>query len=99
MKKNRPGILLTVICSTYDRDKMVREIFKYTTTIGIRETICNRYILDRTEETLNTTFGQVREKRVTGYGVDRSKLEYEDISKIARNTGMSLKDVKDSIGK
>lgn len=99
MKKNRPGILLTVICSTCDRDKMVREIFKHTTTIGIRETICNRYILDRTEETLNTTFGQVRKKRVKGYGVERSKLEYEDISKIARNTGMSLKDVKDSIGK
>ena len=97
MKKNRPGILLTVICSTTDKDKMVREIFKNTTTIGIRETICNRYILERTEETLNTPLGQVREKRVTGYGVKRSKLEYDDLVSIARNTGKSLHEVKDLI--
>ncbi len=97
MKKNRPGILLTVICSESDKNKMVSTIFKNTTTIGIRETICNRYILDRDEETLNTSLGQVREKRVTGYGVQRSKLEYEDLARIARNTGMSLKEVKDTI--
>lgn len=97
MKKNRPGILLTVICSESDKDKMVSTIFKNTTTIGIRETICNRYILDRDEETLNTPLGQVREKRVTGYGVQRSKLEYEDLARIAKNTGMSLKEVKDTI--
>lgn len=97
MKKNRPGILLTVICSTTDKDKMVREIFKNTTTIGIRETICNRYILERTEETLNTPLGQVREKRVTGYGVERSKLEYDDLASIARNTGKSLQEVRNLI--
>ena len=99
MKKNRPGVLLTVICSATDKDTMVRNIFKYTTTIGIRETICNRYILDRTSKTLNTPLGQVREKRVSGYGVERSKLEYDDIATIARNTGMSLMEVKDSIYK
>lgn len=97
MKKNRPGILLTVICSVSDRDMMVKNIFKHTTTIGIRETICNRYILSRESETLNTPLGQVREKRVSGYGISRSKLEYDDIVKIARNTGMSIKEVKDAI--
>jgi hypothetical protein len=97
MKKNRPGILLTVICSTTDKDKMVREIFKNTTTIGIRETICNRYILERTEETLNTPLGQVREKKVTGYGVERSKLEYDDLASIARNTGKSLQDIRNLV--
>ena len=77
---------------------MVKNIFKHTTTIGIRETICNRYILSRESETLNTPLGQVREKRVSGYGISRSKLEYDDIVKIARNTGMSIKEVKDAIG-
>ncbi len=97
MKKNRPGILLTVICSVSDRDMMVKNIFKYTTTIGIRENVCNRYILSRESETLNTPFGQVREKRVSGYGTTRSKLEYDDIAKIAKNTGMSIREVKDAI--
>ena len=97
MKKNRPATLLTVLCCVSDKDLMVREIFKHTTTIGIRETLCNRYILDRTEETLNTPLGQVRAKNVSGYGIQRSKLEYEDIAKIARNTGMSIREVKESI--
>ena len=97
MKKNRPGILLTVICSVSDRDMMVKNIFKHTTTIGIRENVCNRYILNRESETLNTPFGQVREKRVSGYGTTRSKLEYDDIAKIAKNTGMSIREVKDAI--
>ena len=77
---------------------MVKNIFKHTTTIGIRETICNRYILSRESETLNTPLGQVRVKRVSGYGISRSKLEYDYIVKIARNTGMSIKEVKDAIG-
>lgn len=97
MKKNRPGILLTVICSVSDKDMMVKNIFKHTTTIGIRETVCNRYILNRESKTLNTPFGQVREKNVSGYGIQRSKLEYDDIVKIARNTGMSIREIKDSI--
>lgn len=99
MKKNRPGILLTVICSVSDRDMMVKNIFKHTTTIGIRENVCSRYILNRESETLNTPFGQVREKRVSGYGTTRSKLEYDDIAKIAKNTGMSIREVKDAIRK
>lgn len=94
MKKNRPGVLLTVICSLNDKDKIVKEIFKNTTTIGIRESLCQRYILGRDEEVLNTALGQVRKKHVAGYGVSRSKEEYEDIAKIARDTKMSIMQVK-----
>ena len=49
MKKNRPAILLTCLCRPQQRDTMLHEIFKHTTTIGVRETLCNRYVLDRTE--------------------------------------------------
>ena len=47
MKKNRPGTLLSCICKTSDKETMVNAIFRYTSTIGIRQNICERYILDR----------------------------------------------------
>lgn len=94
MKKSRPGTLIRVICSSEERDEMIKLIYKYTTTIGVRETVTRRYILDRTVETINTSYGKVRVKKSSGYGVERTKYEYEDIAEIAREQGISLDDVK-----
>ena len=69
-------------------------IFKYTTTIGIRELISERYILDRREDTLDTAYGTVRCKRVSGYGVERYKFEYEDLARIARECGISIAEAR-----
>ena len=97
MKKSRPGTLIRVICSPEERDEMIKLIYKYTTTIGVRETVTRRYILDRTVETINTSYGKVRVKKSSGYGVERIKYEYEDIAEIAREQGISLDDVKSVI--
>ncbi len=97
MKKNRPGIMLSILCRCEDREKMAELIFKHTTTIGIRETLHNRYILNRDEKVIETKFGPVRVKEVTGYGVNRKKYEYEDIARIARDMKMSYQDVLDEI--
>jgi hypothetical protein len=94
MKKSRPGTLIRVICSPEQRDEMIKLIYKYTTTIGVRETVTRRYILDRTVDTINTSYGKVRVKKSSGYGVERVKYEYEDIAEIAREQGISLDDVK-----
>ena len=93
MKKSRPGILLTVLCRNEDREKMVAVIFKNTTTIGIRESLFNRYTLSRTEKTVNTPLGDVRKKISAGYGVTREKYEYEDLAAIARSRGISITEV------
>lgn len=90
MKKSRPGILLSVMCREADRDQMIGMIFKYTTTIGIRENVSRRYTLERSMSELNTVYGKVRVKRTEGYGVMREKYEYEDLARIAREQGMSL---------
>ena len=83
MKKSRPGILLEVLCDPGDRETMIRAVFKYTTTIGIRETEYKRYILDRTEKDADTAYGKVRLKHSAGYGVTREKYEYDDAVKLA----------------
>lgn len=99
MKKGRPATLLTVMCADEEteKDRFVRLIFKYTTTIGIRELISERYILDRSEETLNTAYGKVRCKKVSGYGVERSKMEYEDLARIAAERGISIADARELV--
>lgn len=93
MKKNRPGIVLNVMCRAEDKDKMVNLIFKHTTTLGIRENISRRYTLERQIKTYSTSFGDVRAKVSTGYGVTRVKYEYEDLAKIAKNNNISIDDV------
>ena len=93
MKKNRPGVMLTILCREADKETLLPLIFKHTTTLGIREKLCNRYTLSRREDIVQTPYGPVRQKIATGYGVQRSKYEYEDLAKIARENGLSLKDV------
>ena len=54
MKKSRPGNLIYVMCRENDREMIIQTIFKYTTTIGIRENMLRRYVLDRRIETVDT---------------------------------------------
>ena len=97
MKKNRPGVLLTVITTAADKDAVVKSIFANTTTIGIREKACNRFILDRKIETIDTPLGPVHVKKSSGYGVQKSKVEFDDLSKIAKEKGLSLTEVRTTV--
>ncbi len=94
MKKARPGILLRVMCKEADREQMIRLIFRHTTTIGIRETVTKRYVLDRKMEAVKTAFGEVGTKVSSGYGVTRRKPEYEDLAKIAKEHDLSLEEIR-----
>lgn len=99
MKKNRPGVLLTCICRADARDALVRQIFLHTTTLGVRVSVCDRYTLTRRQFTVATPDGAVRVKESRGWGVVRQKAEYEDLARIARETGRSLADVAASLEK
>ena len=94
MKKNRPGVLLTAICRREAKEAVLRAIFAHTTTLGVREYAPARHVLARTVETVRTAFGPVRRKRAAGYGVERTKWEYDDLARIAREQGMTLEDVR-----
>ena len=97
MKKNRPGILLTCMCRPLDREKMVELLFRHTTTLGVRESAFRRYTLSRESKTIQTPDGDIRVKVSTGYGVTREKPEFDDLAKIARETGKSLSELQRSI--
>ncbi len=99
MKKSRPGTLLRVICTEQKREQMTELIFRHTTTIGIREIPTRRYVLDRKSDMIETPYGQVRYKASEGYGVKRFKYEYEDLSRIAREKGISMEEVRELLRK
>ena len=90
MKKNRPATILNVLCKKEKKDAVIKAIFLHTRTIGVREKLMERYILNREFYKINTPDGEVQVKRVSGYGVEREKLEYDDLCKIAKKRGISI---------
>lgn len=94
MKKSRPGTLLSLICPVGEKARFASLILRYTSTLGVRESICRRYVLRREIEERKTGLGTVRVKRSAGYGVEREKYEYDDLAALAREKGLSLADVK-----
>ena len=95
MKKNRPGLLLSCLCRESQRDEMLRLIFRHTSTIGVRETLCRRYMLKRREEITETAYGPIRVKISEGNGVERRKAEFDDLARLARARDMSLREIEE----
>lgn len=93
MKKSRPGTLICALCPEAAREAVVEAMLRHTTTIGIRESLCRRYVLERHIESIETPYGVVRRKDSCGYGVTRSKYEYDDLARIAEERRISLSEV------
>ena len=97
MKKSRPGFLLSVLTDEEKREKMISLIFSLTSTIGIRETLHDRHVLERKTEEVETGYGIVRKKISHGYGIKKEKFEYDDLAAIARKENLSIKEVRESL--
>ena len=97
MKKNRPGVMLTVLCREAQREEMAALIFRHTTTLGIRETPHRRFCLTRREERMQTPYGTVCCKISQGYGVTRRKPEYEDLARLAREQDIPIRQLRESL--
>ena len=94
MKKNRPGILLTVLCAEADTDKFSELILRETTAFGVRRTLAERRKLRREFETVKTRFGEVKVKLGLLNGkVVQVAPEYESCRKLAERACVPLKDV------
>lgn len=97
MKKSRPGVKLTCMCRERQREQMLECIFKHTTTLGVREYVCKRYELGRSEKTVRTQDGEVRVKTSSGYGAVREKAEYEDLAALARKSGKTIAQIRSEV--
>src|SRR5580692_8912498 len=94
MKKNRPGMLLTVLCRPADAGKLAQLIFTETTTLGVRRRDEMRQTLARRWENVGTPWGEVRIKIASMNGtVTNYAPEYEDCRRIAAEHHVPLKTV------
>lgn len=94
MKKNRPGVLLVCLCHPAQREALLTQLFRHTTTLGVRELRCARSVLTRRVETVDTAVGPVRVKSAQGWGAEKRKAEYEDLARIARARGLTLDEAR-----
>lgn len=94
MKKNRPGMLLTVLCPPEEKLALTRLIFAETTTLGIRVRQESRAVLARRHVNVRTQWGEVRMKLANLNGsVSNYAPEYEDCRRIAEAQQVPLKTV------
>jgi hypothetical protein len=94
MKKNRPGVLLTVLCAEADADQFSEMILLETTALGVRRHAADRRKLRREVVTVETPLGQVRVKlgRLNGELVQAAP-EYESCREAAAKAGVPLKTI------
>jgi pyridinium-3,5-bisthiocarboxylic acid mononucleotide nickel chelatase len=96
MKKNRPGVLLTLLCNPPDRERMCDLIFRETTTLGVRYRNEQREILTREFVTVETEYGPIRVKvsRARDGRVMNASPEFEDCRVAAEKSGVGLRDAQ-----
>jgi pyridinium-3,5-bisthiocarboxylic acid mononucleotide nickel chelatase len=94
MKKNRPGLLITILCEPGNTARLIDLVFRETTTIGVRTREARRKTLDRELVAVATPFGEVRMKVSHMNGsVLNATPEYDDCQRIAAERGVPLKQV------
>jgi hypothetical protein len=94
MKKNRPGVLLTMLCAEAEADKFSELLMRETSTFGIRRYTAERRKLRREFTTVQTPYGSVTVKlgKLDGR-VLQAAPEFESCKKLADQTKVPLKEV------
>jgi len=94
MKKNRPGLLISVLCRPEKANELTELLFSETTTIGVRSYEARRRVLKREWVSVDTEFGVVRVKVARHNGtVVNAAPEYEDCQRLASEKSVPLKQV------
>ena len=94
MKKNRPGLMVSILCEPDKCDELFRLVFEQTTTIGLRIHQARRKVLERQLVTVETPYGPVNVKVAWLAGkVVNAAPEYEDCQRVAAEKDVPLKEV------
>jgi len=95
MKKNRPGVKVSVLCHPQDQEKLEDILLRETTTLGVRSYSTFRKTLQRQWIKVSTRYGDIRIKVAYGEGVFKAAPEYEDCRLASIAYGVPLKEIYD----
>ena len=100
MKKNRPGVLLSVLCREGERESLMDLLFSETTTLGIRSYQVDRRALERRTVRVETQYGPIDVKvaQLNGH-ILKEMPEYEQCRQAARNANVPLRVVEEAVRK
>jgi hypothetical protein len=94
MKKNRPGLVISILCEPEKTDALSQLLFEQTTTIGVRIYEARRKVLEREQVTVETPYGAVQVKVARREGkVVNAAPEFDDCQRLAREKSVPLKQV------
>jgi uncharacterized protein (TIGR00299 family) protein len=100
MKKGRPGVRIEVLCRPADTNRLEELLLRESSTIGVRRTTVTRRALTRTQGSVQV-FGHdvaVKTVQLPGGG-ERAKAEYEDVRRVARESGRTTSEILEAIAK
>jgi len=97
MKKNRPGVKLSVLCKAADVEPLEAILFAETTTLGVRRWPVSRHVLARQAHAVRTPWGMV-EGKVGWFAGDPPRFapEFEACRRIAAEQKVPLRAVYDA---
>lgn len=93
MKRNRPGIVLTVLARPEHAGTLTQLLFRETTTLGVRSQLISRTTLARSTQTIRLPQGRVRVKSVHVGKTVKHRPEFQDCQAIAKKTGIPVQEV------
>ncbi len=93
MKRNRPGIILTVLAKPEHAEMLTQLLFRETTTLGVRSQLISRTTLARSMQTIRLPQGRVRVKSVHAGKAVKHRPEFQDCQAIAKKTGIPVQEV------
>lgn len=97
MKKQRPGVLLSVLAEDATRETLEAILLMETGSFGVRCCRMERSTLHRETQEIQTPWGMVRIKRGWREGLELCTPEYEDCARVAREHGLPLREVYKAI--
>ena len=82
--------MLCCLCKPEDAQSVTKAMLRHTSTLGVRDHVCNRTTLERKTKTIPSEWGDLHIKESFGQGVRKQKVEYEDAARVAKTEGISL---------
>ena len=87
MKKNRPAVMLNVLCGKGEEQKFAKILMQDTSTIGVRWNYFDRAVMQREAVTVKSPWGELKGKRCSFEGISKTTIEYESAKKAAIEYG------------